>query len=163
MRVARAAEMVHADPDAVFSYLAQIERHVEWSGQERYGLDEIEMLTPGAVGLGTRWRSVGRNVTGRHNQDESEITEFEPPRRLAWATQFRLGAARAKFTGLYILTPAPEGTLVSAKSSVWPQNLPGLLLLAYLGITRPRLGKELVSGGLRRFKEAVEGRAIGSE
>ena len=156
MRVARATELVHADPDAVFSYLAQIERHVEWSGQERYGLEQIEMLTPGAVGLGTRWRSVGRNATGRPNQDESEITEFEPPRRLAWVTQFRLAAARSKFTGLYILTPAPEGTLVSATSSAWPQNLPGLLLLAYLGITRPRLGKELVSGGLRRFKEAVE-------
>ena len=156
MRVARATELVHADPDAVFSYLAQIERHVEWSGQERYGLEQIEMLTPGAVGLGTRWRSVGRNATGRPNQDESEITEFEPPRRLAWVTQFRLAAARSKFTGLYILTPAPEGTLVSATSSAWPQNLPGLLLLAYLGITRPRLGKELVSEGLRRFKEAVE-------
>ena len=114
--------------------------------------DQLEMLTPGTVRLGTRWRSVGRNATGRPNQDESEITEFERPRRLAWVTQFRLGAARAKFTGLYILTPTPERTLVSATSSVWPQNLPGLLLLAYLGITRPRLGKELVSGGLRRFK-----------
>lgn len=75
MRVARITELVHADADAVFSYLAQIDRHVE-----RYGLEQMEMLTPGPVGLGTRWQSTGRNVTGRSNQDVSEITEFEPPR-----------------------------------------------------------------------------------
>ena len=156
MRVARITELVNADPDAVFSYLAQIGRHVEWSGQERYGLEEIEMLTPGPVALGTRWRSAGRNVTGRSNQDESEITEFESPRRLAFVTRFSLGPARARFTNLYVLTPTGAGTLLSHTKNVLPRNFRGLLLLAYLGITRPRLGKELVSGGLRRFKEAME-------
>ena len=163
MRVARVTEMVHAEADAVFSYLAQIDRHVEWSGQERYGLDQIEMLTPGPVALGTRWQSVGRNVTGRSNQDESEITEFEPPRRLAFVTRFSLGPARAQFTNLYVLTPVPEGTLVCHTKTVWPRNLRGLFFLAYLRITKPRLGKELVSGGLRRFKEAMEGGATQGE
>ena len=53
MRVARITELVRADADAVFSYLTQIDRHAEWSGQERYGLEQMEMLTPGPVGLGT--------------------------------------------------------------------------------------------------------------
>jgi hypothetical protein len=40
------------------------------------GIKEIEMLTPGDFGLGTRWRET-REVLGRRDSAEMEVTSFE--------------------------------------------------------------------------------------
>ena len=44
------------------------------------GIEKIEMLTDGPVGVGTRFRET-RVLFGKEATEEMEITEFEPPRR----------------------------------------------------------------------------------
>lgn len=45
-------------------------------------IDKVEMLTPGPVGVGTRFRET-RTVFGKQASEEMEVTAFEPPRRYA--------------------------------------------------------------------------------
>jgi uncharacterized protein YndB with AHSA1/START domain len=101
---------VEAPPHRVFAHLADINSHPRWSGEAEFGLQSLELLTPGPVQLGTRFRSVGRNASGTPNHDLSEVTAFDPPRRIGWDTRIRLGPARALFAHRYDLVDEEGAT-----------------------------------------------------
>jgi uncharacterized protein YndB with AHSA1/START domain len=139
---------VKAPPAAVFNYIADVKRHVEWSGSVDLGLDRIEVLTDGPIGKGTRFRSAGRNITSNLNRDESEVTEFEPGRRFGFETNFELNGAKATFTHRYEVSPEKDGTrLVYTMVGAKPHNAKALLLMAVLlTIQRPTAKKVTRSG-----------------
>lgn len=64
-------------PAEVFAYLAQFENIPRWN----YAIRETRKLTSGLVGVGTRYRQV-RTLPSR-SEEEFEVVEFEPHRRLA--------------------------------------------------------------------------------
>jgi hypothetical protein len=47
MTVASRSIYIEAPSDRVFAYLADVERHVEWSGELSFGLETVETVTPG--------------------------------------------------------------------------------------------------------------------
>lgn len=61
----------------VFAYLAHFEKIPEWN----YAISETRQLTSGPVGVGTRYRQL-RTVPSA-SEEEFEVVEFEPDRRLA--------------------------------------------------------------------------------
>ena len=63
---------VAAPVEQVFRVFTDIEHGPEHVG----GIKKVEMLTPGVVHLGTRWRET-RDVLGRSDSAEMEITAFE--------------------------------------------------------------------------------------
>ena len=64
-------------PAEVFAYLAQFENIPRWN----YAISETRQLTGGQVDVGTRFRQV-RTLPSR-SEEEFEVVEFEPYRRLA--------------------------------------------------------------------------------
>ena len=64
-------------PAEVFTYLAQFENIPRWN----YAISETRKLTSGQVDVGTRYRQV-RTLPSR-SEEEFEVVEFEPHRRLA--------------------------------------------------------------------------------
>jgi uncharacterized protein YndB with AHSA1/START domain len=62
----------------VFAVLTHLENAATWSR----AIEET-VTTPGPIGVGTRRRAVVPTVGGRTTQNEMELTEFEPDRRLA--------------------------------------------------------------------------------
>jgi hypothetical protein len=157
----KTAVEVAAPATHVFDYLAAVDRHVEWSGSVEFGLESMEVLDSGPVRVGTRFRSSGRNATGKPNHDLSEIVVFERPGRIGWDTTFRLGLARARFGHRYELAASPGGaTLSYALASATPLNLPGWLLLLYLKHVVGKKGEAVVLSGLEAFKQACERQAV---
>jgi uncharacterized protein YndB with AHSA1/START domain len=65
-------------PAAVFAVLTDPERLAEW----QKGTVEVERLTPGPMGVGTRLREV-HAAMGRKLESVVEVTEFEPDRVFA--------------------------------------------------------------------------------
>ncbi len=67
---------VKASPEKAFAYVADMTRHHEWA------LDEISVTpaTPGPVGLGSRFTSVGKQV-GKEWPSSLEVTAYEPSKR----------------------------------------------------------------------------------
>jgi uncharacterized protein YndB with AHSA1/START domain len=68
---------VRRPPSAVFSYLADLENLPEWN----YALAETRKVTPGPVGVGSRY--LQRRPVPRPAEETLQITEFVPGERLA--------------------------------------------------------------------------------
>src|SRR4051812_18327458 len=150
------ATHVNATPETVFDYLADIQRHPEWSGAVEFGLQEMQVVTPGPVRVGTRFRSVGRNATGTDNRDVSEIIVLDPPSRIGWDTSFELNGARAIFSHRYLLTAEGSGTkLTYAIERATPLNLKGRLLLLFLAYFKRKEAEGVVCSGLASFRGAA--------
>jgi len=62
-------------PEDVFAYITDPSRLASWQDAE-----DVEQLTPGPVGVGTRFREVHRAM-GRRRVEVTEIVTFQPGRR----------------------------------------------------------------------------------
>jgi len=67
---------INRPPEAVFTYLDQLDRHGEWQST----IVSSKLDTPGPVGVGTR-ATDKRKVPGGTQDVSYEITEHDPPRR----------------------------------------------------------------------------------
>ena len=79
-------------PEDVFAYMTDPSLLATWQDAEH-----VEQLTPGPVGVGTRFREVHR-VMGRRRVEETEVVTFEPGRRFEIRVHRR--AARRRPLGL---------------------------------------------------------------
>jgi carbon monoxide dehydrogenase subunit G len=94
---------VRRPPEVVFDFLVDLERAPEWADV----LHRVERVTPGEVGVGTRY--CGRvRLAGQVQDGELEIVRFERPG--AFAYEARGGPAR--LTALFELEDDGGGTLV---------------------------------------------------
>lgn len=90
------------------------------------GIERIDMLTDGPVGLGTRVRET-RTMYGREASEEMEITGWEPPHRAV----IEAHSHGAHYTSTYTFTPKNGGTNVRLVFDARPQSL-GAHLMAFL-------------------------------
>jgi len=76
----------------------------------RWSANAIEehITTPGPLAVGSRRRATVRGVGGGTNENELEVTEIEPERRLA----VRSVEALVPFTSAWTFTPVDGGTRV---------------------------------------------------
>jgi|RhiMetdeSRZDD1v2_1073273.scaffolds.fasta_scaffold91240_5 uncharacterized protein YndB with AHSA1/START domain len=70
---------IAAAPADVIKFIAEPANAPKWMK----ALDVAELLTPGPIGPGTRFREV-QNAGGERIESICEITELEPGRRYAW-------------------------------------------------------------------------------
>jgi uncharacterized protein YndB with AHSA1/START domain len=127
--------------EEVFHAWSALERSPEYSGT----VLERRRLTEGPVGRGTRYRAVDR-WPGRTVEFVVEITEYDPPRRIAarW-TEPMEGGWEAWFTA------AGDGTDVAFRSLIRPSGLMGLAS----PLLRPWARRQLRTF-LASFKDWVE-------
>ncbi len=144
--------------ERVFEYLTDVERHVEWSGTLSFGLERINKLTEGPLGVGSRFRSVGKLSHRAGVEDNSTVTELEPNERLAWETVSEGAGQENTFRWAYTLRPRGDATnltytLLERRFDPKPPQMlfPPTLWL----IDRKVFGREMESG-LRRIREALE-------
>ena len=144
--------------ERVFEYLTDVEKHVEWSGTLSFGLERINKLTDGPLGVGSRFRSVGKLSHRAGVEDNSTVTELEPNERLAWETVSEGAGQENTFRWAYTLRPRGDATnltytLLERRFDPKPPRMlfPPTLWL----IDRKVFGREMESG-LRRIREALE-------
>ena len=70
--------VINRPVEEVFAFLSNPENGPKWGS----GSKEVKMITQGPIGVGTRYRTV-REALGRRIESETEITEFEPNRKIA--------------------------------------------------------------------------------
>lgn len=96
-------------------------------------MTSVDKLTPGPIGVGTRWRTT-LLAGGRPVVATLSVTEYEPPRRLGCTTTMD----RADISGGLTLEPHPAGTRLSWSWEVRPRGLMRLAspLVAVVGRRR---------------------------
>ena len=106
------------------------------------GIDAVEVLTPGAFGVGTRWRET-RTMMGRSATEEMTVTAVEPQR------SYRVEAASrgAHYVSMIALAPSDDGgTDVTMTFSGRPTNMGARVLAA---VTAP-LARRAVTRALEQ-------------
>jgi uncharacterized protein YndB with AHSA1/START domain len=133
--------------EEVWAYLEDPTHDSEW---RRPALKRLERLGAGPVGPGTRYQGVVA-IGPRQYPYSNEVTEYEPPTRVAWkgisSTGWMIGSK-----GSYSLERVDGRTRMNFEITVEPNTSLGLLAQALVRAMGPRsLGPIL-----KQLKQAVE-------
>jgi uncharacterized protein YndB with AHSA1/START domain len=137
---------VDANPQRVFALftdLANAAQHVK-------GIDKLELLTPGPVGKGTRFRET-RTLFGRQHSEEMEVVEFEPGRSFTVGNES--GGARSRKK--YSISPEARGSFVRFHFSIEPLTFTAKLLGALAVPLRKKMTR-LLEQDLLDLRAAAE-------
>jgi uncharacterized protein YndB with AHSA1/START domain len=128
-------------PAAVFAFLARFENLPRWN----YAIGETRQVSPGPVGVGSRY--VQTRTLPTRSEETFEVTAYEPDRTLAVRGTF--GPFPGEVT--YLLEPAGWGTTLINTMDLAPTGLMGVL--APLATSRV---KAAVAANLGRLKQILE-------
>ena len=98
--------LVEAPPEVVFAAAADISNWPRFIS----GVQSVELLTPGPVAVGTRFRET-RIMFGRQATEEMTVAEIEPPHRLV-LTAFNHGTA---YRAEHLFAAEGAGTRIDAR------------------------------------------------
>jgi len=135
---------VNAPPEKVFAYVADLEKHVEWSNS-----GEIRKTSEGPIAAGSTYESQEKGPMGRTMKEKVEVTEYQPNERFGWRSYGPMGA---HLDWSFELRPENGVTLLIQRLE--PPS--GLLATAILKLVAERQMRKEVPQGLARIKEKVE-------
>ena len=137
--------VIKRPPEAVFDFVADERNEPRFNPR----LLRAEQITPGAIGLGTRFRAAAASRR-RPVEMVIEFTAFERPRRLSSSTRM----SGMDIDGTLIFEPLPEGTRMRWHWELVPRGLLRLLtpLIGRMG----RRQEEAIWAGLKCVLEEQE-------
>jgi uncharacterized protein YndB with AHSA1/START domain len=100
---------IDAAPERVFEFVSDVENNPRW----RSYVVDAQWLDDGPMRIGRRGRQTS-SVLGRRWSVEAEVVEWEPPRRVVWATTAGDAAVRTA------CEVAPEGG--GSRLSMWTEG-----------------------------------------
>lgn len=140
---------VAAPPEVVFGLASDFPN----SAQLVQGINKVEMLTDGPVGLGTRFKET-RTIFGREASEEMTVTVFEPPRRYVLVAE----SHGCHYDSELTFTPENGGTKIAMTFDATPLTFFAKIMSV---LTRPMLKKmvELCGKDLDDIKARAEAEA----
>lgn len=147
------SENIHAPIERVFEVATDLANAAETIR----GIDSVEILTDGPVGVGTRWRET-RTMFGRTATEVMEITAYAPPEGKPEAGY----VAEATSHGCLYITPVtliaegPETTRISVEFQAHPQTLISKIMIKLMGNKLKSMVEEPLADDLRDIKRAAE-------
>ena len=110
---------INAAPDRVFTYMTDL-RNV---APRVSGIEKIEVVSTGPIGIGTRWRETRR--FGRHEAvEEMEFTEYAPGKSFT----VRCDSHGMRYISRYVLHPEQGETRVSIDFDAKPISIAAKIL-----------------------------------
>ena len=126
----------------VFGFVSDLNNMSKWNS----AVVSLQQITPGPVGVGTRFKSIGE-LMGRRIEGEVRITSYEPDSK----TGFQMNAGPMQLNVTISFRPVGTGTKVSLNAQ---GNPAGVFKLAE-GILQGRV-KSLMEENLARLKSVLE-------
>ena len=126
----------------VFAFVTNPNNMSKWNS----AVVSMQQITPGAVGLGTKFKSVGE-MMGRRIEGEMQVVVFEPDSKYGF--QMNAGPVKVNVT----LTFKTVGT--GTKLSLNAQGNPGGLFKLAEGVMTARV-KSMMEENLARLKSVLE-------
>jgi hypothetical protein len=140
---------IDAPVSEVFAVFADLER----AAGRIPAISRIELLTPGPVGTGTRFRET-RTMFGREATEEMRITAFEPCR----SYEVTCRTCGADYVTSFDFRPDGAGTLVDAAFRTEKRSLAGLLLVPF-GWLLTGMMRKCVEQDVDELRKFIEGAA----
>jgi len=137
---------INASPEAVFSYVADVSKHGEWSTPSHKLT--VEKTSEGAVGQGTTFQSIGHQFG--ENNDTVTITEYRPNERVVFESEGKAGLIRHTFE----VKPSNDGVELSKTFDPIETKMPLTLFMPLVKMFNAPRG---LKGDLGRIKTKLEG------
>jgi hypothetical protein len=137
---------IAASAEAVFDYVADLQRHDEWSAHRL----KIEPQSAGTDAAGARFTSSAHQL-GLDVANSLTVVEVDRPRRFAFEAEGREGRFRHAFD----LEPSGPACRLTKTFEVLQARFPFNLGLPFFGLIGPRR----LAGDLRRIKARIEAAA----
>jgi len=119
MAVFEVTEFINRSPEEVFNFLMDSSNACKlWKDTK-----SIEKLTPGPLGIGTRYRGT-RVLHGQELQAELEVTKYNPPNEYSVTSEME----GIKGTYHYTLCPEGEGTRIDLVVDIWAGGLKKIMV-----------------------------------
>ncbi|MEL6497272.1 MAG: SRPBCC family protein [Planctomycetota bacterium] len=156
MKPIHVSETVHAPIEAVFAVASDMPNAAERIG----GIDSIEMLTEGPVGMGAKWRET-RTMFGKQADETMWITEWEPPVPGVASARY---VVEARSHGCHYLTPVEferigdNETRMSMTMNATAEKLSSKIMMVVFGFMAKSAAK-MLQADLRDIKAYCEGSA----
>ncbi|MBM4108632.1 MAG: SRPBCC family protein [Phycisphaerae bacterium] len=146
MKQVVAIETMDVPPERAFSVLTDL---AHAAGRVK-GITKLEVLTPGMVGKGTRFRET-RVMFGKEATEEMEITAFDPPRSYtveAWSHG-------CHYVSVLAVRPDEAGSVVEMTFSATPLSFMAKVLSPLMGLMA-RSCRKMMRQDLADLKAAAE-------
>lgn len=137
---------INRSVEDVFAVVSNFEHNAKWSS----ATIEDKITSPGPIGVGATAHLVSKFL-GRRIENDAEITEFEPNRRVT----MRSTSGPFPFHGSLTLEPVEGGTRVNATFGLEPG---GFFKLAEPIVTR--MAKRQFESDLANLKDLMEAHAL---
>ncbi|MCB0120440.1 MAG: SRPBCC family protein [Anaerolineales bacterium] len=126
----------------VFAFVANPNNMSKWNS----AVVSLEQVSPGDVGVGTKFKSVGE-MMGRRIEGEMQVTAYEPDTKCG----FQVNAGPMKMDLTLSFKTVGTGTKVSLNA----QGNPGGIFKLAEGVMTGQV-KSMMEGNLARLKEQLE-------
>jgi len=144
--VVTSSVQVARPPAEVFSYLADVSRHAEWSPKAY----RVEGMSPGdQVVQGSRFVSYGWLPNDKDHRNEVEATVVDEPSRLVLTSS----EGDERFVSTFTVTPSGDGCTVERAMDM-PR--PGGALGAVFPVILATLVRPNVNKGMANLKKSLE-------
>ena len=141
---------IAAPPDVVFATMTDVARWPEFIRS----VERMEMLTDGAVRVGTRFRET-RTMFGRSASEEMTVAELSSPHRLVLTAENH----GTRYVATHVVTPAPNSARLALTFAGTPVSVAarlfGVIGLMFMGTVRRKLEDDLT-----QVKAEAERRAL---
>jgi carbon monoxide dehydrogenase subunit G len=139
---------IDAPPARVFEVFTDLRRAAE----RIRGIEELEVLTAGPIGKGTRFRET-RVMLGKKSSETMEIVDFQPGRSYAVTAQ----SCGARYLTTFNFEPDGGGTRVRMTFGATPVSFAAKLMVPLLGFMAKSLEK-MLAADCADLKAVCEGR-----
>ena len=137
---------INAEQEQVFSYVADLTRHGEWSEHLK-----VESASEGPIAVGSQYHSTGR-MMGKQVENDVRVVEYKSPTRLC----FTANDGKQEFLQELTFSSASGGTLLERRVS--SEMNPIMVLLLKVGIG-PLVANPSMNKSLGNLKAKIEGLA----
>ena len=150
--------VVPAPPEAVWSLFTDLAARPSWLSE----VESVELLTPGEIRPGTRWRETRVDAKGAQVTEELVLTEVESGRSLEMTITDGGEASRLAYTFAPVdVGEHRGGTSVTATVEGGPHGLANLLIAFFLGEFVARTAEGHLRDELDELASAVLARTAG--
>lgn len=144
------SSFVNAPAERVFAAYCDFEHASSFVS----AITRVEMLTPGPVRAGTKFRET-RVMMGKEATEEMTVAEFDPPRRYALTAS----SCGTDYTSTFLFTPEGAGTRVSCEF----EGRPRTALARVLGVVMMPMMKGMLRKCVSKDMDDVRAHLEGAE
>jgi uncharacterized protein YndB with AHSA1/START domain len=134
---------INASPEAIFAYVADVEKHPEWG---QHG-NAVTKRGAGEPGVGTIYDTINHQFG--EQKETVTVTDYAPGKLFGFDATGVLGVAHHTFE----LTPAGSGTKLTKTMQITKPKFLARLSAPMIAVQQPKALKE----DLRRIKAKLEG------